>query len=31
MIETIADAMEPLLVKWSSDSFVKIPIFRTDQ
>jgi hypothetical protein len=26
--ETIADAKEPLVIKWFSDSFIKIPIKR---
>lgn len=26
--ETIADAKEPLIVKWSNDSFINIPVFK---
>jgi len=29
--ETIADAGEPLQIKWHSDSFIKIPIWKTSQ
>jgi len=28
--ETIADAIEPLLIKWFGDSFIKVPILKTN-